>query len=102
MWQVRSFGTLCSSKRYLSEAGDIKKYISEVVKASEEWRKKQTEVKLNLLGWTLKVTHEQLLSGIEIVKIDVSLCPDWKSIFGESKPIGAPYFPDQQESCKSK
>lgn len=88
--QIRTFYPLCGSKKYCETVDALQEHISQVVKATNEWRKLMDEEEAAELKWQQPLTVREIEDGMEVVGIDEELLPDWGKYFGEESDITPP------------
>lgn len=94
IYQVRTYDTLCRSKKYFLSNEEIKNHIQEVTKQTEKFRKlwsiTLSESKTHSLPYPIKVTKTQIQMGVEITCIEENTLQNWQSFFGEPAEISDP------------
>lgn len=89
MYQVRTFGNLCQSRKLLEKREDILDYIHKVVKQTNKYRK-ENPINCLINKWKEKVTKKDVEEGIEIINIRDPLVV---RLFLPEKPISDPCIP---------
>ena len=90
MYQFRTYGHLCSSKRYLKTKEECKAHLKKVIEATNEFRLTITIAQRNSRSWGKRVTSIEVVNSIEAIKIDEVVNPEWKTLLGDAKEITDP------------
>ena len=89
LYQIRTFGDLCASKKYLKKS-QLSKHILEVVEKTKKHRESLSVEELIKLRYGKSVTEAELMESIGILKVDPDMLPDYERILGKSYDIGLP------------
>lgn len=87
MYQFRSTGALCSSKKIFETKAQMFSHLQQVIFRTEKYRKSISEEHLNDIKWTRKVSQRELVENICITSFDPKIHPDSLEIFGIEKEI---------------
>lgn len=98
VYQIRTYNALSTSKKYIYKKEELKAHIATIVEATNKFRKKQTPEILLKFKWPDKVEDRELGGSVEIIRIDILVCQEWKVVFGEEKPIADPDTEDKIDS----
>lgn len=92
MYQIRTFNSLCFSKKYVKTKKELNDHIKEVISATNKYRKGNPDEAKNR-KWEKTVNKKDLEEGIEVLSIDNDLLPEFQSILGKYQGITDPYLP---------
>ncbi len=87
MYQFRSTGALCSSKKIFETKPQMFAHLQQVIFRTEKYRKSISEDNLNDIKWARKVSQKELVENIVITSFDPKIYADSLEIFGTEKEI---------------
>lgn len=90
IYQIRTFGNLCSSKKMFKEYSDLKYHIKEAQEKTNLYRSSVCQQSLRSRGIGVMVTRKELMEGIEILKVDEDLFPAYETFLGPQKEFKDP------------
>lgn len=82
IYQVRTMADLCPCKKYVTTRKEIPGIIKEAVEYTKKFRK-SLQAKGISAHWTVEVTKKEVLEGVEVVKINTELLPEYERILGK-------------------
>jgi len=88
IYQVRTYNTLCGAKKYFEDKKDVQSFVKTVVSKTEEFRvfsRKNLPIHIRT-----KVSSDEIQAGVEIIRIDPAVLPEWRTFFGEEIEICNP------------
>lgn len=86
MYQFRSCGDLCSSKKIFETRKEIMAHLGKVVALTEKYRKSLNKEDLEIVKWNQKVSVDEMKDSIFVTIIDNRICKNME-IFGSEKEI---------------
>jgi len=90
MYQFRTYGDLCHSKRFFERRDEIARHLAEVVKKTNEFRKSLDKRTKLMKGWEDKVSQREIWSSCELLKLDNEKRRDRERLIGQSADITNP------------
>lgn len=91
IFQLRSFGSLCGSKKCFERISDLRRHIDDIVEKTLSFRAENPEIS-GRMGWGKKISQDELKNYISILTIDPSVEPGWKRLLGNDIEIKNPYL----------